>query len=720
MNGDTKRRRWILAALVAGVVSVLLIYHLAPQGKFLSPRWPWVSLLAGSLALGELVWRRRRARGELERVAPHLYPGLVLVGMMVVFLLSRATFSPVFYFLRWNGIAGGSSYKAWLVRVFFYSLLLTPFFLWRGMRKWGWLVFLGAMFYVQWDCIKQFLETTGGLPLYRDDHPAFMYRLMAFGRLFPRLVYYDPFWNGGVVATYLISSGISAIGLLFWPIWRCLPIEVTYTPVLALIFMLLVPFMMVAAVRSVRGSWSAAFAAGVMAVLVNRLYLMWLLHFGTLGCCFSLAFSGLLAALLYRILVLGDTRWRTILALAVAGYCYLAWPPAGPFAIGLLPAFLVTARQWRWRTWRALIVAGVLVLLFLLPNILGILRHVHYQHYVATGHRHIEWAEQFHKGWKRLLEYCLRGHPQLVFLGVLGAFFLGKRQERWYWGLAILGMALVTGWGEMVRPHLEFPRAGIVLFFTACVPAGLWVGRLLEEESPRLAGVKAFLFALLVAGGLNAADLYENRGIERYCVMSDEVRNFAAWIRGNVPEGSRLLFAGPTVHGYGGGHVAYLPVMAGREMMACDFYHFSPKRVEYEYPPRGYRSYDQMRKFLELYNVSHISSFHGYWQRRLEDHPETFMLVHQFGRQARPKKVYRVSQPLSQCLLGAARVVPDLNRLTVYPEDPNAELVIKYNWADGLRCAAPAEIQPFPVDDNITLIRIWPNGARRVEIWFTG
>ena len=244
------------------------------------------------------------------------------------------------------------------------------------------------------------------------------------------------------------------------------------------------------------------------------------------------------------------------------------------------------------------------------------------------------------------------------------------------------------------------------------------MGRLLEARSARLAPLQAALVVLLVIAGLNAADLYENRGIERYKVMPREIRDFAAWVRANVPAGARLLFAGPTVHGYGGGHVAFLPVLTGREMMACDYYHFSMKKVEYEYPPRGYRSYENMLRFLRAYNVSHIVTFRKYWQRRLEGHPERFIPVYQFGRTARPKKVYRVEQAPTIFLKGSGRVSARLNELEVIPDDPWSDMVIKYNWAHGLKAQPPAVAEPYRVDQRITLIRVRPNGSRRVIIRF--
>ncbi|HIE11289.1 MAG TPA: hypothetical protein EYP62_06705, partial [Kiritimatiellae bacterium] len=692
--GKWKALAGCAAALALGAI---LLWNLVPPGGFPSSRWPWALLLVPVFAVSE--WRHRRLlfRGRAHALPRDHWPVLVLLGVMTAFLISRGTESPTFYFLRWNGTSGGPAYKAWVVRLFLYSALATPFFLLESVRRRAWLILFAVLVYGQWECIHEFLARTGGLALYRDDHPSFMYRLWAFSRVFPRLVYYDPNWNGGGVATYLISSGVTAIGLLLWPVWRWLPVETAYTPVVAFLFMVLVPLVTVAAVRAVRGSWTAAFAAGTMALLVNRLYLLWLLHFGTLGCCFSLAFSGLLAALLYRVAAQGDTRPRVIAALVIAAYCYLVWPPAGVFWLAMLPAFLATARGWNRRVWTALLAAAAATALLLLPNVAGVLAHVDVGHYVGTGQRHVEWGEQLLRGWRRLAAYARRGHPLLVFLGVLGAPFLPGRRQRRYWTLAVAGFAAIAAWGHMWRPNLEFPRAGFVLFFVACIPAGLWVGGLLEARSARLAPLQAALIVLLVIAGMNAADLYENRGIERYNVMSREVRDFVAWVRANVPSGARLLFAGPTVHGYGGGHVALLPALTGREMMACDYYHFSMKKVEYEYPPRGYRSYRKMLRFLRSYNVSHIVTFRKYWQRRLEGHPDRFTPVHQFGRPARPKKVYRVEHTPSIFLKGSGRVSARLNELEVIPDDPSGEVVIKYNWAHGLKAQPPAVAEPFRV-----------------------
>ena len=71
--------------------------------------------------------------------------------------------------------------------------------------------------------------------------------------------------------------------------------------------------------------------------------------------------------------------------------------------------------------------------------------------------------------------------------------------------------------------------------------------------------------------------------------LPPEMTEFVEWIRADVPEDGRLGFAGRAVHFYGGGNIAYLPVLAGREMMADDYYGFPRGTIEYNYPPRTYR-----------------------------------------------------------------------------------------------------------------------------------
>jgi hypothetical protein len=222
--------------------------------------------------------------------------------------------------------------------------------------------------------------------------------------------------------------------------------------------------------------------------------------------------------------------------------------------------------------------------------------------------------------------------------------------------------------------------------------------------------------ALLVMTGWNCARFYGNRGPGRYEVLPPRVRELSAWLAANSEEQSRILFAGPTVHAYGRGHVAFLPVLAGRQMMACDFYHFYPGTTEPEYPPHAFRrGMDGVFAFLELYNVSHVVTYHERWVQRFRGEPDRYEEVF-FQQGGHPKYIFRVKRPVSFFLRGQGRVRADINRLLVDLDDPDGEAVLKYNWVDGLAARPPAEIRPVDVGHGLRFIGLQPHGSGQVEI----
>lgn len=187
------------------------------------------------------------------------------------------------------------------------------------------------------------------------------------------------------------------------------------------------------------------------------------------------------------------------------------------------------------------------------------------------------------------------------------------------------------------------------------------------------------------------------------------------WIRTDIPEDARVLFAGYTMHGYGGGHVAHLPAMTGREMMACDYYHFSPKEVEYDYPPAAWRnSPEQIFAFLHLYNVKAVSTLHASWGEHFRAHPEWYEEVMPLGENR--LMFFRVKSDSSLFKLNKGQVQAHFNRLNVTLENEHEDAVIAYNWAKGLKAPPPAELFPHDAGNGVTLIGIRPQGLRSIPI----
>jgi hypothetical protein len=225
--------------------------------------------------------------------------------------------------------------------------------------------------------------------------------------------------------------------------------------------------------------------------------------------------------------------------------------------------------------------------------------------------------------------------------------------------------------------------------------------------------VRALIVALLLLGGWNTARIYGNQWTAKYVTPSEELGRMNAWFRAHTPAGGRILFAGKTVHAFGRGHIAPLPIFTGREMMGFDYYHFPGG--DYEYPPRPYReSPERMMRFFEFYNVTHLVTYHDRWKETFRSRTDLFEESAQFG----DKTVFAVRRAPALFLSGAGTADAGFNRISVTLSDPRGEAVIKYNWVDGMKVEPPAELFPYPADEGVTLIGIRPNGAAAVTVRF--
>jgi hypothetical protein len=257
----------------------------------------------------------------------------------------------------------------------------------------------------------------------------------------------------------------------------------------------------------------------------------------------------------------------------------------------------------------------------------------------------------------------------------------------------------------------------IPLFFAAVIPASLWSARLLQSGGTTAAPLRAALLALLALGGWNVSRLYASQGHAPYAVEPAFVRELAGWVKQHTPPGARFLFAGKCVHYYGRGHIAYLPRYAEREMMACDYYAFPPGTVEYNYPPAFFRKpEDRLFPFMELYNVTHIVTYHDNWKEAFRRHPDQFEEAHAFsdGRAV----AFRVLREPEQFLRGSGSARATFNRIDVRLDSPSQVAVLKYNWVDGLSVKAPVELFPFDTGVGIRLIGVRPNGRSEFSIRF--
>ncbi|MGI6495943.1 MAG: hypothetical protein ACOX5G_07610 [Kiritimatiellia bacterium] len=697
-----------------------------------------IKLFAWLVPLAILAWMAGR-RPDHDDACPPPAPIVrgaafpILFMGLILFLVSSIPDHPCAYYMGWMPGDPKPFHHAWgnLERVLFLAACLTPLTL--RTRRWG--AFLVAMLLAaQVLAFAALMKTTGGLPLYRDDHPSFLFRLHEFALTFPRNIDYNPFWNAGVVNWTATSSGTTGPGLLFLPLLRWCPVHLVYTPLCGALFIVIMPWLAVASLRAIRAGWAAAAIAGLLALCTSRNFFLWAFHFGTIGACFAISFYPLFMALGYRILVLRRHGWKTLLAWTVSAFFLLQWPPCAIMAALLAPGALLTARHWRWPSvWRLAVAAAVVALLFLPTVLLLLTQGTDLLDFVGrgavVGSKAPGATLPAFSEWIRLLiervgRQLVEANPLLVFFGVAGACVLPWKNLRRWVALPIALLLLLSAWGSLLAPRMQLERMALPAFQLAIVPAAAWMAAALYDRRPAMAVPRALLLSLLALGIFNVRELYRARGFAPFHAQPQQITSLVDWVRGNVPEDARLLFLGKNIHGYGGGHIAYLPILAGREMMASDYYGFPPGMIDEIYPPRPYRKQgaEGVARFARLHRVTHLVTYNPTRYVEpfgLREAPGLFREIPDL--QDESLFLFEVLDPAESLFeKGTGRVQATFNRIVVDRLEGQDEVVLRYNWDPRLEVSRPAEIFPVEIEDDITFIGVRTHGAERAVIRLKG
>ena len=578
-------------------------------------------------------------------------------------------------------------------------------------------------------------ETVGGNVPWGFDHTSFMFRFQEFANLFPTaLGGYNPWWNAGTEHFEGVTSGAHGFGLLILPLLKIWEPYQFYGAALIFWFVFGFPWLGAAAVRAAGVGRTGTLCAGLLLCGASRGVFAWMWHFGTVGAMTSAMLALPVAALGYRLAVLGRGSWGTALALGLAAWLMCLWTPGVFIGAGLALGWLCSFQRWTWRANRWLLAAGALALALLVPWMWTTLfpcRNV--VEYVGTVLPRPPLDVMALNGARRLMNAVQEWNPVLVVFGLLGAVLAVPRELR-HWILPVFAvLGVIAGWSREFKPLSQLDRMAIPMAVVAILPAAVLCGRLFGDDAEALSLPRSRAILRAVAQGVVLATLllglrsvrlhYANREAAPLRTLPPEMTEFIDWIRAEVPPEGRLGFAGRAVHFYGGGNTAYLPVLAGREMMGDDYYGFPAGTIEYNYPPDAYRhDPDRYLFFTRTYGITHWTAVRPEALAFLASHPEWFEWARSWEMLGRRIDVYRVKDagPASRFWEGAGRVVARENGFEVYPADPSAaRVVLRYNWRDGLFCRTPGSaIEPCAVDENIRFIAVHPGGQGRVEIGY--
>ena len=692
----------------------------------------WTALLLFAVGFGLVFARFRRRFQDVPPLQPREAVLAALCTGLVVCLFSSGAAHPWFFVAHWFARGHGfAKLTAFSVLFSLMTVALLALQLWRRLDARHFTRLLAILLVVlQATSLGALFFHTGCAPLYRDDHPSFLFRIREFVETYPAMAVFNPWWNAGVVNAVGASSGTGAIALPLFPLWKAFPVHLCYTPALGFLFIVVAPLLTLVGLRAVRARWSAALTGAILSLGVSRMAFVWGLHFGTVGAIFSMSSLPLFALLLYRAFILRRADAPTLVGLLLAAFLLAQWPPCLIPAAALLLGCLLNLGRFRTRVFLRLLLPLAALLLMLLPNIVGLLASRDLFRFVADTSVADAASPPLPpvRDWLRALPSMLalrlpEAHPVVSFLGLAGLFFLPHRRLRRMLLPAVFGLLLLAAWGPLAAPRLQLERMVLPALLLAAVPAALFAGRAFAPGSPRLIGARAVLLPLLLLGGLTVAWLYGGGGYAPYTALPPEIHSFANAVRHVVPPDGRLLFYGKTVHSFGGGHVAYLPVLTGREMMACDYYHFPPKMVEYDYPPRPWRkTAEGIADFMRLHGATHLATtiphraafirksglFTEIPFGRKKDDPYHISLFALKG--ATGGRIHS-----GDATLGAGVPEVSFNRLRVY-RGVDHESVLRYAWNPNLTAGDDAELEPVEVAPGVTFIRVRFTGNDAAEI----
>ena len=682
--------------------------------------------------VGRMNWRLRRMgwmrRERLLPLAAALMAGYVL--WMGQGLARSEQHDNHWFFL-------GPWWTATSIKYLGLAGVLAIGFGWGGdrLRRWFPGILLGLLLGGQLWFACEALGTLRGTFPWGYDHPSFMYRLHEFGQAFPRAIGgYSPWWNAGTEHFVGVTSGSHGYGMLLLPALKIWEPHEFYSAAFAFWYVFGFPWLAGLAARGAGIGRAGALCAALLACGLSRGLFMWAWHFGTVGATTSAMMVMPMAAVGYRLAVLRRGGWGTALALAGAAWLVCAWTPGMLAAAGLGLGWIWNARRWTWRTTGWLAAAGALALALISPwlwTTLNPCRNV--IEHVATDLGRAPWGTMLANGAQRLLKGVQEWHPAVAVLGLLGAIGLAPRGVR-RWSLpGIVALGLVAGWSREWKALSQLDRMAIPMAGAALLPAAALCGRLFAFGSGKApeqgwarwarAAARGIVLATILMGFRTVAMHYGNRGPLKLRTFSPEMADFVEWIRREVPEDGRLGFAGRNVHFYGGGNLAYLPILAGREMMGDDYYGFPRGTVEFNYPPEYYRR--EVGRYLffgRAYGITHWVATMPEALAALLGNPDEFEPVRHVELLGRDVVAFRVRNPGrgTRFLEGEGNVEARVNRLVVRPADPGAErVVVRYNWRDGIYCKTPgAAIEPHAVDENVRFIAVRPGGNESVEIGY--
>ena len=597
------------------------------------------------------------------------------------------------------------------------------------------------------------LSVSGGYPLFSDDHPAFLYRLLQLKEHFPSIPFYNPGWNGGVEAREFFPSGALGLFLLWSPLIYLSDLWSSYNVIVLGTIFGVAPALFALATYLQFSSYSATAFAAIFGVSCSTIWYRWGLSYGTLPFLLSvsalpLAFACIEQMILQRekisfslavtfifsasltvfwslgALLLAPTLFfcsvliflskehqprkkkQYLLCLTLLAALHLPWmilfataskifaflsPQTSPSFSGVNTSL---------NTHAAAVTKKVVKSTFLSPHI--------QRHGIVSGSIHL--AQEFLRATNPLLI--------VLFLPALSTTIQGGYRLR-YLGVTLLAILLAI-LGPVLVPQLELQRFWLFATALAVPSISATIARLLHPHtigSLTVASTLAravFLLFLLLTPSLTWRTGRQATS-ERFTFANQEVFELAEAIDRHS-SGGRALFAGFVLHEFHGGHIAPLESLTQTPLIASSYQHDKWRYTDVipaDFLARKTKGIDQ---YLDLMNVSLVIAHSSDWKKWYRARKKKFQEVAIVGRWV----LFTRRDYLPSYLASGDGDVQFVNGNTLLVTPKSQELVLKFQYLP-LLTTSGCLLSPEKVGVTLSLISLknCPLGAP-VEVKMRG
>lgn len=569
-----------------------------------------------------------------------------------------------------------------------------------------------------------------GKSLIAKDFGAFFYRNILLDQLFPSIVGYNPFLNGGYQTIELLTTGSVNLFLLTYPIAAVFSVEAAFKtqPILVII---LLPVLIYISGKLLEFSHAESFFSAAFALVLTPIGHMGFGHMlfhGTLPYIFSCELAIVVFALSYRVFILGrDAAWGIPLIILLGSLASLH--PVFLLIMGPLAVLTVIVGT---IPFKRKLLFGVVIGIGLLAAF-GIWFHelLFYDRGQLITERVILSRLPLQEWLEKLAQNFFGLQVPLVIASMVGLRRLMRdTQEAQKIQLgrlllfAILYYTFLSSLGYFVVASLQPMRFVVPLSFFLSLALGpswlvvksLWT-RMEREEIPSSLILNATLCMLMIFLCLPYSTFFVG-----FPTASPTTFELVRWLRENVNDNGRVFIFVPDQGAHNTplrGQIPFYQAKTERSLMGVPAAAMGKASIAWIQDIGDcLKSPKSAVDCRDLYNIRYAVTFleNGHSapvSLPKDDLSSSFRLIKTIGG----VQIYESIQSSSYFVLGRGEVKQYLNRIAVAAE-PSEFVVLKFFWAPGLTATPPLALERYPLPNGKAFIKIRSDFRRNFEILY--